>query len=225
MDPMPPHPDGPESFCYDAVEARAFVWDGYSQLAVLRSLEVEYSYFDGNPAVAATCVVGAHSLEAFLTGGAWPSVPDDVQARVREYLVTKRTPGQSTWVSVDFASLLAGSPATTDRRCPVWWGFEVETAPWPHPGFPGPSYAGSFDEQPGGGGCGSRRLLVTPGQHTVVAHVSVRYRDEAGTSVRIETLRAGVNVVVAPGQHVALRCTLDLQAGSAALAPALSRGA
>ncbi len=212
------HPDGPERFCYDAVEARAFTWDTFSQLAVLRSLEVEYSYFDSNPACAATCVVGTQSFEEFLARGAGATVPDAVHAEVRDYLVSRRTPGPSTCVSVGFESLLAipGPPAETPW--PAWWALVLENAPPSHPGFPGPDYASSFDDEPGAGRRGERRMLVTPGAHALAAQVSVRYPAVApGKAITIETLRATLDVVIAAGQQLALRCEVDLPGRSATL--------
>lgn len=223
---MAQHPEGPETHCYDAVESRAFVWDGLSQVAVLRSLEVEYSYFDHNPAVAATCVVATQSFESFLSHGAGAAVPDAIQAQVRAHLLSKRTPGSSTWVSVDFESLLAPSSSPAGAPCPVWWGLTVDSAAASHPGFPGPSYAGAFEEQAGAGRSALRQLLVTPGSHTVEAHVTVRFPALApSATLRVETVRASVDTVFAAGQHVALRCVFDPERASATLMPALSRGA
>lgn len=215
---MPLNPDGPETYCYDAVEARAFEWDSFSQLAVMRSLEVEHSYFDSNPACAATCIVETQSFEEFLSRGAGASVPQAIQTEVRNYLLAQRTPGSSTWVSVDFGSLLALGAPTAEQPCPVWWGFSVEDAPRAHPGFPGPSYAGFFEEHPGAERSTLLRLLVAPGERTVVANVSVRYPEASRTpGVGFGTLRATVSVAVAAGQHVALRCELDLTGRSATL--------
>lgn len=218
---MLPHPDGPESFCYDAIEPRAFTWDTFSQLAVVRSLEVEYSFFDSNPACAATCIVGTQSFEAFLSHGAGTTVPDAVHAEVRNYLLSRRAPGSSTWVSVDFAPLLAlGAPSAEQPRH-VWWGLSVENSPPAHPGFPGPSYAGFFDEHSGAEPSTLRRLLVAPGECTVVAKVSVRYPEVPPTQgVAFATLCVTVNVAVAAGQHVALRCDVDLLGRSATLTAA-----
>ncbi|MBK7772852.1 MAG: hypothetical protein IPI43_01750 [Sandaracinaceae bacterium] len=214
---MPP-PDGPESHCYDAVEPRAFTWDTFSQLAVLRSLEVEYSYFDSNPACAATCIVGTQSFEEFLSRGAGTTVPDAVHAQVRDYLLSQRTPGSSTWVSVDFGSLVGLGAPSAEQPCAVWWGFLVEDTEGAHPGFPGPSYAGFFDEQPGAERGTLRRLLVIPGERTVVANVSVRYPVASPTQgVAFVTLRATANVPVTAGQHVPLRCEVDLAGRSATL--------
>ncbi len=214
---MPP-PDGPESHCYDAVEPRAFTWDTFSQLAVLRSLEVEYSYFDSNPACAATCIVGTQSFEEFLSRGAGTTVPDAVHAQVRDYLLAQRTPGSSTWVSVDFGSLVALGAPSAEQPCAVWWGFLIEDTEGAHPGFPGPSYAGFFDEPPGAERSTLQRLLVAPGERTVVANVSVRYPVASPTQgVAFGTLRATANVTVAAGQHVALRCEVDLAGRSATL--------
>jgi hypothetical protein len=211
---MPP-PDGPESHCYDAVEPSAFTWDTFSQLAVLRSLEVEYSYFDSNPACAATCIVGTQSFEEFLSRGAGTTVPDAVHAQVRDYLLAQRTPGSSTWVSVDFGSLVALGAPSAEQPCAVWWGFLIEDTEGAHPGFPGPSYAGFFDEQNAArcSACWSRR-----GERTVVANVSVRYPVASPTQgVAFGTLRATANVPVTAGQHVALRCEVDLAGRSATL--------
>lgn len=214
---MLPHPDGPESFCYDAIEPRAFTWASFSQLAVVRSLEVEYSFFDSNPACAATCIVGTQSFEAFLESGPDPSVPATTQTEVRDYLVSTRTPGPSTWVSVNFESLLAATATPAASACAVWWALVAEGAGCPHPGFPGPSYAGYFDEQPGAARSALRRLLVAPGPHTVIARVAVRYLAHDAMTVSIETLQATLDVVVAAGEHRALSCGVDLDGRCATL--------
>lgn len=192
--------EGPDAWCYDAVEPRSWEYPGGGQLTVLRSLELVWLRFDSNPAAFATFVEGEQAFEDFLVGAPAGPLSDAVAADVRAYLRGARTPGRSTWLALDLGAGLGAAAWTLDGvnpdRCEL----------------PGPASAGVY----GGAAATSRRgirALVRPGP------IAVRVYAFAGHA-RVEAALA-LDVVA----HQPRRLRVALVDGGPAPAIALTEAA
>lgn len=157
--------EGPDRWCYDAVETRTWGYPDGGALTVLRSLELVWLRFDSNPAAFATFVDGEQAFEDFLVGPPAGPLTDEVTAEVRAYLRGVRAPGRSTWLALELGAGLGGVSWTLDGVSPD--ACEL----------PGPDAAGVY----GGASAISRRgirALARPGVVEVrvrayAAHVAV----------------------------------------------------
>jgi hypothetical protein len=179
--------EGPERWCYDALEART--WSAMSwQVSVLRSLELVWIHFDSNPACFANMVEGEQAIEDFLVGPPAAATPAPLLAEVRAYIRGARTPGPSTWLALELAP---GHPPYFG----IWWridGVNPEGC-----GLPGPDYAGVYGGTSAFGRRGMR-ALARPG--AVELHVGISVRGEAMVPRVVELTRT---ITVAP--HVGHR--------------------
>lgn len=160
--------EGPDAWCYDAVEPSSWGYPDGGVLTVLRSLELVWLRFDSNPAAFATFVDGEQAFEDFLIGPPAGPATDALVAEVRAYLRGARTPGRSTWLALDLGPGLGAASWTLDGVNP--------DACDP----PGPASAGVY----GGASATSRRgirALTRPGP------VEVRVFAYAGR-VRVEAV-------------------------------------
>ncbi|MBZ0235384.1 MAG: hypothetical protein K8M05_23855 [Deltaproteobacteria bacterium] len=155
--------EGPDCWCYDALEARRWL-RGSWQLAVARSLELVWIHFDSNPACFANMVEGEQAIEDFLVGPPAAPTPPAVLDEVRAYIRGARTPGRSTWLALELAP---DHPPFHG----MWWRIDGENPEGC--ALPGPSSAGVYGGAPAWHRRGMR-ALVRPGQVHVAVGVSVQ---------------------------------------------------
>lgn len=143
--------EGPDAWCYDAVEPRSWAYPGGGELTALRSLELVWLRFDSGPAMFANVVDGEQAFEDFLIGPPAGPATDAVVAEVRAYLRGARTPGRSTWLALDHGPGLGAAGWTLDGVNPAWCA------------LPGPASAGVYGGAPADTRRGVR-ALARPGR-------------------------------------------------------------
>lgn len=143
--------EGPDAWCYDAVEPRTWEYPGFGQLTALRSLELVWLRFDGSPAMFANLVDAEQAFEDFLSGPPAGPIDDAVAAEVRAYLRGARTPGPSTWLALEVGPGLGAASWTFD-------GVNPELCE-----LPGPASAGCYGGAPATTRRGIR-ALARPGR-------------------------------------------------------------
>lgn len=191
--------EGPDAWCYDAVEPRTWEYPGFGQLTVLRSLELVWLRFDGSPAMFANLVDAEQAFEDFLIGTPAGPITDAVAAEVRAYLRGARTPGRSTWLALEVGPGLGAASWTLD-------GVNPEVCE-----LPGPASAGCYGGAPAATRRGVR-ALARPGR------VEVRVRAIA-LATHVDVDAAFTLDVVA---HQPRRLRVALVDGGAAPAIAVS---
>lgn len=155
--------EGPEDWCYDALESRCWSAAG-SDMTLLRSLELVWIHFDGNPACFANMVDGEQAIEDFLVGPPAAETPANVLEEARAYLRGVRTPGRSTWLALELAP----------DHPPVygtWWRVNGQNPEGCQ--LPGPESAGCYGGSPATNRRGMR-ALVRPGTVELLVGVSVQ---------------------------------------------------
>ncbi|HUQ05855.1 MAG TPA: hypothetical protein VM261_25310 [Kofleriaceae bacterium] len=188
--------EGPDRWCYDALEARTWRRDSW-QLSLLRSLELVWIYFDSNPACFANMVDGEQAIEDFLVGEPAAATPPEILDEVRAYLRGARAPGRSTWLALEVAP---GHPPFHG----VWWRIDGESPE--SCGLPGPDYAGVYG---GASAMGRRgmRALVRPG--TVELQVGISLRGDAATPTAPRLVELTRTIAIAPHVGNRVQITFD----------------
>jgi hypothetical protein len=138
--------NGPDTWCYDALELPRVFASGLAAKTILRSLEVIETVFDDNPARHVTILLSRVPIEAYLA----TALQDDEVAR---YLRENRTPGQTTLLALESDPSIVSW--TIDGVAPSAIPLEV----------PGDPAAGVLDETRGVPAL--LRAVVSPGAHVV----------------------------------------------------------
>ena len=138
--------NGPDAWCYDALELPRVFANGFAATTILRSLEVIETFFDHNPAMHTTILSSRVPIEQYLATAA---ADDEVARHLREH----RTPGPTTLLVLE------------SERPIAWWTIDG-AAPNAIPrSVPGDPAGGVIDET--GGTPVLYRAGVTPGSHIV----------------------------------------------------------
>lgn len=166
--------DGPDVWCYDALETRVFERNYASATSVLRSLEVIETFWDSNPAAFVTYLLARRSIEDYLAA----APADDEAAR---YLREIRVPGSTTHIELE--------PATAVE----WWAIDGSAPDTLPDSLPGSQAAGVSDDSPPAQRVRRWRAVVTPGRHVI------RYIIDRKEHEQTIEIAAGQRLLVAIG--------------------------